>query len=152
MRNNMKTKAMKDYLLDFDAKYEEPMIGDIMGTGHVFKGKADCISQNMIIDLKTSGDVAKWTRNAPYYGYDTQGLIYQKLYGMPMVFFVVGKTPKPIGTRPGETTYDVGVFGIKPETLTYAKEKVDLALHHYDKYFSENATDSIEEIIYKGDF
>ena len=150
--NNMKTKAMKDYLLDFDAKYEEPMIGDIMGTGHVFKGKSDCISQNMIIDLKTSGDVAKWTRNAPYYGYDTQAFIYQKLFGMPMVCFVVGKTPKPIGTRPGETTYDVGVFGIKPETLSYAKEKVEHALHHYDKYFSENATDSIEEIIYKGDF
>ena len=65
--NNMKTKAMKDYLLDFDAKYEEPMIGDIMGTGHAFKGKADCISQNMIIDLKTSGDVAKWTRNCLLY-------------------------------------------------------------------------------------
>ena len=80
-------------------------------------------------------------------------LIYTKNYlECQWCFFVVGKTPKPIGTRPGETTYDVGVFGIKPETLTYAKEKVDLALHHYDKYFGENATDSIEEIIYKGDF
>jgi len=79
-------------------------------------------------------------------------MIHKLIYTKNYLECQWGKTPKPIGTRPGETTYDVGVFGIKPETLTYAKEKVEHALLHYDKYFSENATDSIEEIIYKGDF
>lgn len=150
--NNNKVKFMKDYLLDFDAKYEEPMIGDILGTGHIFKGKADCISKGMIIDLKTSGDVAKWTRNAPFYYYDTQSFIYQKLFGMPMVFFVIGKTLKPIGTKPGTLTYDVGIFNPTPETIARAKEKVEHALYHYDKYFAKDAKESVEDIIFKGEF
>lgn len=148
--NTTKVKGMKEYLFDFDAKYEEPMVADIFG--HKFKGKADCISQEMIIDLKTSSDVSKFTRNAPYYYYDTQSLIYQTLFGMPMVFFVIGKTPKPIGTKPGSFTYDVGIFNPTPETLARAKEKVEHALYHYDKYFSQNAEESVEDIIYKGQF
>jgi len=148
--DNNKVKFMKDYLLDFDAKYEEPLIGEIMG--HQFKGKADCISKGMVIDLKTSGDVAKFTRNAPFYYYDTQSLIYQSLSGMPMVFFVIGKTKKPIGTKPGTLTYDVGIFNPTPETIARAKEKVEQALYHYDKYFAKGAEESIEDIIFKGEF
>ena len=147
---NEKTKAMKDYLFDFEAKYEEPMVGEIMG--HPFKGKADIISKEMIIDLKTSGDVSKFTRNAPFYFYDTQAYIYQTLYGMPMVFFVVGKESKTIGTMKNKTTYDVGIFNPTSETIERAKQKVEKALYHYDKYFAKDAKESIDSIIYKGEF
>ncbi len=145
-----KVKGMKEYLYDFDALYEEPVVGEIMG--HTFKAKADVISQDMIIDLKTTSDIAKWTRNAPYFYYDTQAYIYQTLFGMPMVFFVIGKTPKQIGTKPGTFTYDVGIFKPSSETIERAKEKVAHALSHYDKYFGENADSDIEEILYQGEF
>ena len=148
--DTIKVKGMKDYLFDFDAIYEEPMVGEIMG--HKFKGKADIISKDIIIDLKTSGDVAKWTRNAPFYYYDTQAYIYQKLFGMPMVFFVIGKTKKQIGTRPDSFTYDVGIFKPTPETLEGARVKIEHALRHYDRYFGENADTDIEEIIFQGEF
>jgi hypothetical protein len=145
-----KVKGMKEYIYDFDAIYEEPMVGEIMG--HKFKGKADIIAKDVIIDIKTSGDVAKWTRNAPFYGYDTQAFIYQKLFGMPVVFFVIGKTRKAIGTKPDKFTYDAGIFTPKPETLEGARLKVEHALHHYDKHFGENADTDIEEIIFQGQF
>ena len=71
---------------------------------------------------------------------------------MPMVFFVIGKTKKPIGTKPGTMTYDVGIFNPTPETIARAKEKVEQALYHYDKYFAKGAEESIEDIIFKGEF
>ena len=148
--NTKKVKGMKEYLYDFDALYEEPVVGEIMG--HTFKAKADVISQDMIIDLKTTSDLSKWTRNAPFFYYDTQAYIYQTLFGMPMVFFVIGKTPKPIGIKPGTVTYDVGIFKPSSETIVRAKLKVTHALTHYDKYFGENAESDIEEIIYQGEF
>ena len=148
--NTKKVKGMKEYLYDFDALYEEPVVGEIMG--HTFKAKADVISQDMIIDLKTTSDLSKWTRNAPFFYYDTQAYIYQTLFGMPMVFFVIGKTPKPIGIKPGTVTYDVGIFKQSSETIERAKQKVTHALTHYDKYFGENAESDIEEIIYQGEF
>lgn len=148
--NTKKVKGMKEYLYDFDALYEEPVVGEIMG--HTFKAKADVISQDMIIDLKTTSDLSKWTRNAPFFYYDTQAYIYQTLFGMPMVFFVIGKTPKPIGIKPGTVTYDVGIFKPSSETIERAKQKVTHALTHYDKYFGENAESDIEEIIYQGEF
>ena len=71
---------------------------------------------------------------------------------MPMVFFVVGKESKTIGTMKNKTTYDVGIFNPTSETIERAKQKVEQALYHYDKYFAKDAKESIDSIIYKGEF
>ena len=74
------------------AKYEVPAVGEIMGC--MWKGKADIITDNYVIDLKTSSDVFKFKRNAPFYNYHTQAYIYQKLFDRPVVFLVIGKKKK----------------------------------------------------------
>jgi hypothetical protein len=141
---------MRDTIQDFNAIYEEPMVGELFG--HQFKCKADIIVDDTIIDLKTSNDVARWSSNAQYWGYDTQAYIYQKLFGLDkMKFIVVGKEKKKYGTL-DEYYYDVGYFDVTPETLERAKQKIEHALQHYDKHFSENAKASIKSICYRGSF
>ena len=118
-----------------------------IGTNDVmFKGKADCISQDMIIDLKTTSDINKFANNASYYYYDSQAYIYQQLFTMPMVFFVIGKQKKQYGTT-NEDYYDVGVFNVSPEFIAQGKDKVQHAMLHYEKYFSPKAEAKIEDIV-----
>jgi len=144
-KKNPKTIALKEYLFDFGAKYEVPMIKELH-KDVMFKGKADCISQDMIIDLKTTSDINKFANNANFYGYDSQSWIYQQLYTMPMVFFVIGKQKKQYGTT-NEDYFDIGVFNVSPEFLEQGREKVQHAMLHYEKYFSPKADAKIEDIV-----
>ena len=145
-KNNPKTSALKEYLFDFGARYEVPMVKDIGYKEKWFKGKADCLSKDMIIDLKTTSDITKFAYNASYFFYDSQAYIYQQLFEMPMVFFVIGKQKKQYGTTK-EDYFDVGVFNVSPEFIAKGKEKVEHAMLHYKKYFSPDAEAKIEEII-----
>ena len=146
-KDNPKTIAIKEHLFDFGAKYEVPMIGDIMGAEKpIFKGKADCISNDIIIDLKSTSDINKFIQNAPYFFYDSQAFIYQQLFSMPIVFFVIGKQKKQYGTT-NEDYFDIGVFNVSPEFIAKGREKVEHAMVHYERYFSPNAEAKIEEIV-----
>ena len=145
--SNSKTASLREYLFRFGAKYEEPMIKELHG--HLFKGKADCISDNIIIDIKTSRDIYSFQNNASYYFYDSQAYIYQELFGMPLVFFVIGKTRKSYGTI-DEDYYDVAVFNCSPEFIEKGKNKVEHALTHYKEYFGDSNTKSIKDLVLKG--
>lgn len=147
-KDNKKTIGIKEYLFDLGAKYEEPMVRELYEGVTPFKGKADVISRGMIIDLKTSSDVYKFAKNAPFFGYHTQAYIYNALFEMPMVFFVIGKERKQYGTISGDY-YDVGIFNVSPEFIDRGREAVEHALVHYQDYFSEKAKKSIDEIVLK---
>jgi len=139
-----KDKVLTDLITNFDAKYEEPMIGEIFG--RPFKGKADIISQGVCVDLKTTSDIFKFKRNAYTYGYDTQAFIYQTLFEVGMTFIVVGKTRKYFG-KSNIPYFDIGVFPTTEEFVLQGKEKVELAMQNYEKYFSKDATEKIEDLI-----
>ena len=53
-------------------------------------------NNNIIIDIKTTADIYRFPNLASNYFYDSQAYIYQELFEMPMVFFVIGKTKKDI--------------------------------------------------------
>ena len=146
-------KDMVDYTLDslpfFDlindpsAKYEVPAIGEIMGA--MWKGKADILTKDYVIDLKTSGDVFKFVRNAPYYFYHTQAYIYQKLFGKPVIFLVTGKTKKY--DKNGNRYYDLGIFPVSENSMGLAEEKVGQAVASYNKWFAPDSQDNIDNYI-----
>ena len=82
-------------------QYEVPAIAEIQGM--MWKGKADIITDNAIIDLKTTSDIDKFKWNAKKYNYDSQCYIYQQLFGKPLVFYVIDKTTDILGVfRPTE--------------------------------------------------
>lgn len=112
-------------------QYEVPSVAEIQGK--MWKGKADIITDTMIIDLKTTGDIDKFKWNAKKYNYDSQCYIYQKLFGKPLVFFAIDKT-----------TGVLGIFRPSEEFVLSGEVKVMRAIEIHDKYFGSNPTDNIE--------
>ena len=147
--DNDATKSIREMIFSFEALHEEPAIAKLHG--HMFKGKADVISKNIIIDLKTTSknvaNINHYTFND--YGYNSQAYVYQQLFQMPICFVFIGKTKKFYGTIPNVYYYDVAIINPSETTLQSGKEKVEEALLIYDKYYGENATSDIEEAIIK---
>lgn len=112
-------------------KYEVPAIAEIKGM--MWKGKADIVTEDEIIDLKTTSDIDKFKWNAKKYNYDSQCYIYQMLFGKPLVFYVIDKSSKILG-----------VFRPTEEFIKGGEQKVERAIEMYNKYFGENPTDDID--------
>ena len=116
-------------------QYEVPSvknIGDFQG-GTLWKGKADIVSKDYIIDLKTSSDITKFKSSIYNYNYDSQGYIYRELFGKPILFLVIDKQTKVLG-----------MFSLSEETYERGKEKVEQALEVYKKFFSEDRVSDID--------
>lgn len=111
--------------------YEQPAIGEIKGL--MWKGKADIITDEVIIDLKTTSDIQKFKWSAKAYNYDSQAYIYQKLFGKPLVFFVIDKT-----------TQQLGIFRPTENFILGGEHKVERAIEVYNTYFGDNPTDDID--------
>ena len=111
--------------------YEEPAIGTIKGVE--WKGKADIITADCIIDLKTTSDINKFKWSAKAYHYDSQCYIYQQLFGKPLVFYVIDKE-----------TAQLGIFRPTENFIRGGELKVDRAIEVYHKYFGPNATEDID--------
>jgi|TARA_R100000988_G_C4000184_1_gene168493 hypothetical protein len=118
-------------------KFEVPAIGNIMGLD--WKGKADIICEDKIIDLKTTSDINKFRSSAYRYNYDSQAYIYQKLFGKPVHFYVVDKN-----------TLQLGVYIPTDDFLKNGQEKAENAIFIYNTFFSKNSTEDINQhIIYE---
>jgi hypothetical protein len=111
-------------------QFELPSVGEIQGM--MWKGKADIVTANCIIDLKTTSDINKFKWSAKAYNYDSQCYIYQQLFGKPLVFYVVDKE-----------TGQLGVFRPTENFIKGGEMKVARAIEVYNKYFGENPTDDI---------
>lgn len=111
--------------------YEEPIIGDIKGLK--WKAKADIVTADSIIDLKTTSDINKFRWSAKSYNYDSQCYIYQQLFGKPLYFYVIDKESEQLGLfRPSE------------EFVKGGEAKVERAMEVYYRYFGPNPTDDID--------
>lgn len=111
--------------------YEQPAIGEIKGL--MWKGKADIITDEVIIDLKTTSDIQKFKWSAKAYNYDSQAYIYQKLFGKPLIFFVIDKS-----------TQQLGIFRPTENFILGGERKVERAIEVYNTYFGDNASDDID--------
>ena len=111
--------------------YEEPIIGEIKGLQ--WKAKADIVTADSIIDLKTTSDINKFRWSAKSYNYDSQCYIYQQLFGKPLYFYVIDKESEQLGLfRPSE------------EFVRGGEAKVERAMEVYYRYFGANPTDDID--------
>lgn len=111
--------------------FEEPAIGNIKGMQ--WKGKADIITPDYIIDLKTTSDINKFRWSAKAYNYDSQCYIYEQLFGKPLYFYVIDKE-----------TAQLGVFRPSENFVKGGEAKVERAIQVYEKYFGPNATEDID--------
>jgi hypothetical protein len=111
--------------------YETPGIADIHGMP--WKGKADIITDDYIIDLKTTGDINKFKYSAKSYNYDSQCYIYQKIFGKPLIFFVIDKL-----------TSQLGIFRPQQSFIDSGEQKVIKAIEVYRRFFAEDHWDDID--------
>jgi hypothetical protein len=114
-------------------QFEVPAIGEIGGV--MWKGKADIVCDDCLIDIKTTSDINKFASyNARNYNYDSQAYVYHTLFGKPLKFLVIDKTNGQLGLF--ETTADF---------IERGAEKVEKAIEVYNKFFSKDATDDVNQ-------
>jgi hypothetical protein len=111
-------------------QFEVPAFGEIQG--EMWKGKADIVGTDILIDLKTTSDINKFKYSARSYNYDSQCYIYQQLFNKPLVFFVIDKV-----------TAQLGIFRPSEEFVQGGESKVGKAIKVYRKYFGADPTDNI---------
>lgn len=121
-----------DLIRDEENEYEVPAIGEIMG--HQWKGKADIVGSDVLIDLKTTSDLEGFKWSARKYNYDSQCFVYQQLFGKPLIFLVIDKT-----------TGMLGEFIPTEEFIKGGGDKVAKAVDIYERFFhGPTKTDDID--------
>ena len=113
-------------------KFEEPAIKKIQGI--MWKGKADIVTDDCVIDIKSTADISRFKYSSRSYNYDSQAYLYQQLIGKPLVFFVICKETKVLGKF--KPTY---------EFLERGEQKVKKAVSMYNKYFAEGTMENVEQ-------
>lgn len=113
-----------------DTQYEVPEVTELCGLS--WKGKADIVTPDCIIDLKTTADINKFKYSARSYNYDSQCYIYQQLFGKPLIFLAVDKE-----------TCQLGMFRPSTEFVEGGAKKVERASEIFKRYFGDDATESI---------
>lgn len=116
------TKAVE---LIRNSKFEVPIIGEVMGLP--FRGKADVLSQNGIVDLKSTINIKDFKWSAKKYSYDMQCYLYCNLFNIDYQDFVFVALDKK--------SLDIGVFHCSKEFYHSGEEKVEKAIEVYDTFF-----------------
>ena len=117
-------------------QFEVPAIGEIGGV--MWKGKADIVGKDYVIDLKTTSNIDDFKWNARKYNYDSQAYIYQQLFGKPMMFLVIEKQ-----------TGRMGMFTGNDDFYIRGQEKMHRAIEVYHKFFSKEAKVDIKNYYVK---
>ena len=105
-----------------------------------WKGKADVVGKDYVIDLKTTSSIDDFKWNARKYNYDSQAFIYRRLFGKPMMFLVIEKQ-----------TGRMGMFTGNEDFYIRGQEKMHRAIDVYQKFFSEEKILDINNYYVKGE-
>jgi len=123
-----------DDIYDPNNQYEVPGVEKIRGVW--WKGKADIVCEDILIDLKTTSDIQNFQRSAKRYNYDSQCYIYQQIFGKPLVFYVIDKM-----------TNQLGIFPPSESFIMSGRDKVMMAIDQYEKFYGENPTEDVSNFI-----
>ncbi len=117
---------------------EVPMIGELFG--FPFRGKADYLKDNHVIDLKTTSKLDGWLWTAKnVWHYDMQCYIYSKLFNVQEFTFLVIE----------KGTGEIGIYDCSPETMEKAGRKLQRVCKDYEEYFIRKTKD-LDEFVRRG--
>ena len=116
------------------AEFEVPQAKMIDGLP--FRGKADILKDNVIIDLKTTSDIAKFRWSAKHFSYDLQAALYLKMFEADeFIFVVVDKDSK-----------DIMICDCSDEFINNGLVKLDRAIEQY-KYFFQDEIPNLDNYV-----
>lgn len=115
-------------------RFEVPNVKEIYGA--MWKGKADIVTDEMIIDIKTTSSISDFRYSAKKYNYDSQAYLYQQFFDKPLVFYVIDKG-----------TGMLGEFTCSDDFLESGRIKVISAIDQYNKFFGKDAWADVNNYI-----
>ena len=120
-----------------DSEFEVPEIA--MLNGLPFRGKADIIQGDTIIDYKTTGsELSSFKWSADKYGYDLQAYMYLRLFNKKkFTFLVIDKA-----------STDIGIFETTDDFIAKGEQKFIQAVDNY-KYFFQDGND-LDQYVMRG--
>lgn len=119
-----------------DSEFEVPEIA--MMEGLPFRGKADIIQGDTIIDYKTSAELSSFRYSADKYGYDLQAYMYLRMFNKKkFTFLVIDKA-----------STDIGIFETTDEFIARGEQKFIQAVDNY-KYFFQDGND-LDQYVMRG--
>lgn len=116
------------------AEFEVPQASMIEGLP--FRGKADVLNGNVIIDLKTTGDITKFRWSAKHFSYDLQAALYMKMFDADAFIFVVVD----------KDTKDIMICDCSDEFIRTGLHKLDMAIEQY-KYFFQDEIPNLDNYV-----
>jgi len=116
------------------AEFEVPEIAMIDGLP--FRGKADVLNGNVVIDLKTTGDITRFKWSAKNFSYDLQAALYMKMFNADAFIFVVVD----------KDTKDIMICDCSDEFIRTGLRKLDTAIEQY-KYFFQDEVPNLNNYI-----
>ena len=111
------------------AEFEVPAIDNVLD--YPFRGKADVLATDRIVDLKTTTNIKDFSWSAQKFSYEVQCYLYCNLFKREYKdfhFLVLDKG-----------SLDIGIFNCSEEFYYRGEEKVQKALDLYNKFFIEGA-------------
>ena len=134
----LSNKVCESLIRGFNVEYEVPGIVEIDGV--MWKGKADIINhdEGLIVDLKTTSDLAGFGYSAKKYNYDSQAYIYKKLFGYDLIFIAIDKK-----------THQIGIFDCSDRFLQGGEDKVKKAIDAYKLFFKTEDFDPQQYLLTK---
>lgn len=128
----------RQLIQDGDVEYEKPGIVELEDM--MWKGKADIVnhSEQLVIDLKTTGNINSFSSSAYKFNYDSQAYIYSKMFGYELIFLVIDKN-----------THQLGLFDCSDRFIQSGANKVAKAVQIYNEFFVNDGADISQYYISK---
>ena len=119
-----------------DVEYEKPALKKLFGQW--WKSKADIVNHEdkLVIDLKTTSDLANFKNSARKYNYDSQAWLYREQFGYEMVFIVIDKN-----------THMIGIADCSEEFYERGRLKVKEAAEIYEMFYKDPSFDKKQFLI-----
>jgi hypothetical protein len=131
-------ELFQDLIQEGNVEYEVPGLVELEGM--TWKGKADIVNHThqLVVDLKTTGDINKFTSSAYRFNYDSQAYIYSQMFGYDLVFIVIDKK-----------THQLGLFDCSDRFIQSGQNKVAKAVQTYNEFFINGEGDFSQYYISK---
>ena len=131
-----KNETARSYITN--CNFEQPVIGLVKG--YPFRGKADVLCKDMIVDLKTTIDIKTFKYSAYKNSYDMQCYLYCQLFNMSYEQFKFIAIDKK--------SLDIGVYHCSEEFYLSGEQKVEAAIKTYEAFFVDGL--DIEDYFLEG--
>ena len=131
----MDNDLFRQLIQDGDVEYEKPGIVELEDM--MWKGKADIVNhtEQLVIDLKTTGNINAFSSSAYKFNYDSQAYIYSKMFGYELIFLVIDKNTHQ--------------FDCSDRFIQSGANKVAKAVQIYNEFFVNDGADISQYYISK---